>query len=431
MAPHQGMATYDVAALLLVLAAGVGLINDRWFHAPRNIALLIGAMAAASLVLLLDGVRLEGPMAEYWGARMQRANLSGVLLDGVLALLLFASTLHVNPRELRDRAWPVLTLATLGVVVASGLFGVGLYGLTWLVGAPIPLVWCIVVGTILAPTDAVVVENLLRRVSMPAPLRGMIAGESLFNDGAAVVLFLAALAIAAGDVSQVGHGRLMLKIAEEVLGGGLLGWSAGFAAVALSRGLKDRTLELTISLALALGTYRIAAGIGVSGPIAVVAAGLAWRHAPRRLRGRDQHHEQVASSWGVIDDLLNTWLFLLMGFQILTVRPGSLGFVLLPMVFLLAVVARAMSVGIPIALSRMPAADKGRGIAVLSWTGLRGGISIALALTLPENEFHERLLTISYAVVIMTIVIQGLTVPRLLRVLYPPPGRKEPPDDSG
>ena len=355
----------------------------------------------------------------------------GMATYDVAALLLFASTLHVNPRELRDRALPVLTLATLGVVVASGLFGVGLYGLTWLVGAPIPLVWCIVVGTILAPTDAVVVENLLRRIPMPAALRGMIAGESLFNDGAAVVLFLAALAIAAGDVSQVGHGRLMLKIAEEVLGGGLLGWSAGFAAVALSRGLKDRTLELTISLALALGTYRIAAGIGVSGPIAVVAAGLAWRHAPRRLRGRDQHHEQVASSWGVIDDLLNTWLFLLMGFQILTVRPGSLGVVLLPMVFLLAVVARAMSVGIPIALSRMPAADKGRGIAVLSWTGLRGGISIALALTLPENEFHERLLTISYAVVIMTIVIQGLTVPRLLRVLYPPPARKEPPDDTG
>jgi CPA1 family monovalent cation:H+ antiporter len=162
-----------------------------------------------------------------------------------------------------------------------------------------------------------------------------------------------------------------------------------------------------------------------------VAAGLAWRHAPRRLRGRDQEHGPVASSWGVIDDLLNTWLFLLMGFQILTVRPGSLGVVLLPMVFLLAVVARAMSVGIPIALSRMPAADKGRGIAVLSWTGLRGGISIALALTLPENEFHERLLTISYAVVIMTIVIQGLTVPRLLRVLYPPPARKEPPDDTG
>jgi CPA1 family monovalent cation:H+ antiporter len=425
------LSPYDVGALLLVLAAGIGLVNDRWFHAPRNIALLIGSMAAATLVLLVDGIRLDGPMADYWSARMHKANLSGVLLDGVLALLLFASTMHVNPRELRDRDWSVLMLATLGVVVASAIFGGGLYFLTWLAGAPIPLVWCIVVGTILAPTDAVVVENLLRRVRMPAELRGMITGESLFNDGAAVVLFLAALALAAGDGSQVGHGRLTLKIAEEVLGGGLLGWSAGFAAVALSRGLKDRTLELTISLALALGTYRIAAGIGVSGPIAVVAAGLAWRHAPRRLRGRDPQQEQVAASWGVIDDLLNTWLFLLMGFQVLTVRPGSLGYVLLPLVFLLAVLARALSVGIPVALSRMPAADKGRGIAVLSWTGLRGGISIALALTLPDNAYHERLLTICYAVVIMTIVIQGLTVPRLLRVLYPPPGRKEAPDDTG
>ena len=430
-APHGlALGTYDVAAVLLVLAAAIGLINDRWFGVPRNIALLIGAMITAALVLLADGVRLDGPVAAYWSERMHRANLSAVLLDGVLALLLFASTLHVNPRELRDRAWPVLTLATLGVIVASVIFGVGLYGLTWLIGAPIPLIWCLVAGIILAPTDAVVVENLLRHVRMPAALRGMITGESLFNDGAAVVLFLTALAIAAGEPDRYGHGRLVLKIAEEVVGGGLLGWAAGFAAVAMSRRLRDRTLELTISLALALGTYRIAASIGVSGPIAVVAAGLAWRHAPRRLRGRDHQHEQIASSWAVIDDLLNTWLFLLMGFQILTVRPGSTGFLLLPLVFGLAVIARALSVGIPMAAARLPPRDSLRGVAVLSWTGLRGGISIALALTLPDNPYHEKLLTICYAVVIMTIVIQGLTVPRLLRALYPPQAGAEPPPDT-
>lgn len=420
------MSAYDLAAILLFLAAAIGLINDRWFGAPRNIAVLIGALLTATLVLLSDDVRTDGPVAAFWRERMQRAKLPTVLLEGVLALLLFASALHVNPRDLRDRAWSVLTLATLGVIVASAVFGLGLYGLTSLVGHPIPLIWCLVLGTILAPTDAVVVESLLRPIRMPDALRAMISGESLFNDGAAVVLFLTALAIAAGQEGQIGHGRLMLKIAEEVLGGGLMGWSAGFAAVALSRKLKDRTLELTISLALALGTFRLAAHIGVSGPIAVVAAGLAWRHAPRRLRGRNEGHEQVATSWGVIDDLLNTWLFLLMGFQVLTVRPGSYSLTLLPLVFLLAVLARAASVGIPLAATRMAARDKARGVAVLTWTGLRGGISIALALTLPVGPYHEHLLAIAYAVVITTIVIQGLTVSRLLHALYPPP----PPDSA-
>lgn len=219
----ETLSTFDVGAFLLLLAAGIGLVNDRWIGLPRNIALLLGAILVAAVVMLADLVRPDGPVVDLWRERLTRAHLSSVLLDGVLALLLFASTLHINPRDLRDRAWSVLTLATLGVVVSTAFFGLGLHWIAGVLGQPIPLIWCLVLGAVLAPTDAVVVEGLLRRARLPAALRGMISGESLFNDGAAVVLFLATLAFAAGDPDVVGHGRLALAITWEALGGAALG----------------------------------------------------------------------------------------------------------------------------------------------------------------------------------------------------------------
>lgn len=201
------------------------------------------------------------------------------------------------------------------------------------------------------------------------------------------------------------------------MGGGLIGWLAGLAATTLSRGLGDCGVELTLTLALALGSYRLADSLGVSGPIAVVAAGLVWR---QRAMAGHAGEERIAISWGVIDDLLNTWLFLLIGFQVLTIRAGLEAIMMLPLIFLLATAARAISVSLPVLMTRMAGRDKPRGIAVLTWTGLRGSISVALALTLRDGPHREILTTIAYATVLMSILIQGLSVPWLLRRLYPP-----------
>lgn len=410
-----------MGAVLLALAAAIGIANDRWVRIPRNIALLLGALLAAALFMVVDSLRGAHATGELWRARLDAADLPQVLLDGVLALLLFASALHVNPRDLRERFWPVAFLATAGVVASAVLFGAGLFALTWLVGQPIPLAWCCVAGALLAPTDAVVVEDLLRRIAVPARLRAVITGESLFNDGAAVVVFLAALAIAGGQPGLIGRGHLLLLIAAEVVGGGVLGWCAGWLAARLVRRVGDRGLELTLSLALALGTYRLAAACAVSAPIAVVAAGLAFASLARRQASDDHAAPPAAASWATIDDLLNTFLFLLMGFQIIAVRPGAELFVLLPFLFALSLGARAVSVALPVRFLGRGRGHMARGIALLSWTGLRGGISVALALTLPATPWREQLLGIAYAVVIMTIVVQGLTAPRVLRLLYGDP----------
>lgn len=410
---------FDLAAILLGLAAAIGIVNDRWIRIPRNIALLLGALLTAGLFMAIDALRGAEATGELWRERLDAANLPRVLLDGVLALLLFASALHVEPRDLRERAWPVALLATAGVIGAAVLFGLGLFALCWLVGQPIPLAWCCVAGALLAPTDAVVVEDLLRRVHIPARLRAVITGESLFNDGAAVVVFFGALAIAQGDTGLIGRGHLLVLIVMEVVGGSLLGAVAGWLAARLVRRVHDRGLELTLSLALALGTYRLAAGCAVSAPIAVVAAGLVFASLCRR--GRTEQHVPAAASWATIDDLLNTFLFLLMGVQIIAVRPGVTLFLLLPFLFALSLGSRALSVALPVRLLGRGRGNLARGVALLSWTGLRGGISVALALTLPEMAWRDQLLGIAYAVVIMTIVIQGLTTPAVLRLLYPEP----------
>ena len=408
------MSTFDAAALVLVLAAVIGLINDRWIGIPRNIALLLGALAVAGTAFLSAKLLGHDSAIMMWRDRLDQANLSGVLLQGVLALLWFAGSLHVDVGELRARAWTIASLATLGVIAATVLFGLGFYLMSRLVGLDVPLVWCAILGALVAPTDAVVVEALLRPIRVPGELRAILSGESLFNDGAAVVVFLSLLAIAAGEHKVIGSGYLAAKIAAEVLGGGALGWIAGLAAALSCRRVSDRSLELTVTLALALASYRIAVALGVSGPIAVVTAGLAWAQAARR----SDRHGQVATSWSVIDDLLNTLLFILMGFQFLAVPLTPTVLLLLPIVFALSLATRALSVAPAILTLRMPLQGKLRGVGLLTWSGLRGGISIALALTLPETPWRDLVLAIGYAVVIMTIVIQGLSIAPVLGVLY-------------
>ncbi len=312
-----------------------------------------------------------------------------------------------------------MLLATVSVILSTAIFGYGMWAMLGF-GATVPLVWCFVLGAILAPTDAVVVENLLRRAGLPENLRAAIVGESLFNDGAGVVLFLLALGVTQGDTIHLGHGHVLLALLREIAGGALLGIVAGWLVALLLRRIDDDGLQLLISLALVLGCYRLAILADLSGPIAVVAAGLCLGSPSPQFGMSAATRAVLIGFWSPLNQILNTMLFLLMGLQImsLVVTPIEL----VPIVFAipLAIVSRLVSVAVPVALTGDKVHEKWRATIILTWAGLRGGISIALAMTLPDSPWRTQLLVVTYAVVIFTIVVQGLTFSRVLRTAYGP-----------
>ncbi len=412
------MSTFDMASLVFVFAALIGIVNERYFRWPRVITLLICALAASLVIMAIGRYFTSFNLEQRAENRIEGAHLPRILLDGVLALLLFAASLHVNLRELKSQAWAVFGLATVGVMVATVLLAFGIFGAFRLSGSAIPLAWCFVLGAVLAPTDAVAVEGLLKRVRLPGSLRALVSGEALFNDGTAVILFFAALAAAQGETGVVGHGHIMLSLLVEGAAGAALGVIAGYLAHLAMRRIRDENLVLTISLALALSTYRLAVAFGVSGPIAVVVSGIVLANQPAENFALADLRAKLVAFWSLVDDLLNTWLFILMGFEILTIDASRAVILPLLLAIPLAFAARLISVCALVPLLPRGSPQKMRAIAALTWLGLRGGISIALVLTLPPTPYQAGLSAVCYGVVIFTIVVQGLLTPRVLDALY-------------
>lgn len=407
----------NLVAILLVFAAVVATVNHRLIGLPRAIALLLGSLLASAFIALIDPY--TAPDLSRWVRGMLGdAGLPQLLLNIVLGLLLFAASLHVDLTELRRQKWAVLVLATASVIIATFVFGIGIWAMFQLAGSPVTLGWCMVLGAVLAPTDAVVVDLLLRRAALPSALKTAIAGESLLNDGAGVVLFQILLRTAQGEPGLVGHGRIAMTIALEAFGGGALGCVTGYVAAWLMHWVNEPGLRLMISLALVTGTYRLADTLGVSGPTAVVACGLVLLiQAPRDAEGRALIDE-VTAFWNVIDELLNAMLFVLIGFEMFAVNFAR--FVILPVVtsLPLALLSRLIGVVLPVLVLRGGGPRQRRTIALLTWAGLRGGVSIALALSLPPNPYRGRMIVVCYAVVVTSMLVQGLTMQRAIRWLY-------------
>ncbi len=410
--------SFDLGSLLFVLAAVIGLVNERFGRLPRPIALLVGALLVSFGLMAVSHFMPHADLAGRSEQRIAGADLPAVLLDGVLAFLLFATSLTTDARSLRQRARPIFLLATLGVAIAMVLFGFGIQAVLSVAGFEVPLAWCLVLGAILAPTDAIAVEQLLAHVPMPAEIRDLISGESLFNDGAAVVFFFAALGAATGEGNVLGRGHLILELVIGGGGGVLLGFVTGWLARQAMRRVTEDHLVVTISLALVLGSYRLAALFDVSGPITVVVAGLTLYHWRSALDSHATWRGRIHGFWSMADEIINTLLFMLMGFEILQIPLGAAGFFPLLAAIPLALAVRFVSVAVPTALSPPRETDAGRAVGVLTWTGLRGGISIALVLALPASPYRETLTAICYAVVIFSVIVQGLTTPAVVRLLY-------------
>ena len=407
------MNALQIAAMLIVFAGGFGAVNYLFFRLPPAIGILVVALLASLAVMGLEAVFPFLNIAEAVTAFVAEIEFSTALMEGMLGLLLFAGALHVNVENLRTQGWVIALMATLGVALSTVIVGFGFHWLT-----AMPLLVALVFGALISPTDPVAVIGVLRQAKLPKSLETKIAGESLFNDGVGYVVFLllAGLAFPATgthiDPTISGVARFFLR---EALGGAILGAVLGWLVFQLMKRIDDYPLEILLSLGLAFGGYELAVALHVSGPIMAVVAGLFIGNTGVRYGMSDETRRHLNVFWTLIDEMLNAVLFLLIGVEIfaitfnwdtMTTGLAAIG---------LALAGRLVAVAVPIAVLS-PFRDHSKGVVtIMTWGGLKGGISVALALSLPDSEWKAEILTATYIVVLFSIIVQGLTVASLAR----------------
>jgi len=410
------------AGIIITLAAIFAYANERWLQFPETIGLMVVAML---ITLLLVLVGLFNPrMVELAREFVEQIDFNATLMHGMLGFLLFAGALHVKLDDLAEQKWVVTITATIGVIGSTLLVGILTHYILSALGISMAWPVCLLFGALISPTDPISVLGIMKKIGAPKSLATKISGESLFNDGVGVVVFLVVLDAASG-ASDVSVGQIGWLMLQEVGGGVLLGFLLGGIAFYLHRTVESVHVELLISLAVVAGGYPLALALHCSGPIAMVVAGLLIGNPGRRHAMGESVRAQVDTLWEMIDEILNAILFVLLGLEVIVLawRQEFLlaGLIMIPVVLF----ARFVTVGAAVTTLRRFRVFSPRVIRILTWGGLRGGISVALALSIPmtieamdqTTTFPARnlILVMTYVVVVFSIVVQGLTIGPYIR----------------
>lgn len=406
------MTPLQSVAVLLSFAAIGGYINHRILHLPSAIGTTV--TSAGFAVLLLIGGHMGWLPLDHLSAVVHNFDLQGVFLHGILSLMLFAGALFVDASALRKWAAPIASLATLGVVVSMTVTGGALWLFAHALSFPIPFIWCLAFGALIAPTDPIAALAIVRQLRAPKAMEVKLVGESLFNDGTGVLLFLVVLGIIAmPEAAPAGEwGTLLATAVWEPIGGLLVGVVLGSVVLRALSKVDHYPLEVLLTLALATGSYGLAEALHGSAPIAAVVAGLMIGTKGRNHVMSDRTREHLDTFWETLDELLNAALFALMGLELLTMPLGVREVALGVLAWACVMAGRLAGVVLPLLPFRRRSA---RGtIPVLTWGGLRGGISLALALSLPTSPYTQTLVAITFVVVMISAIGQGLTLGKVV-----------------
>lgn len=408
---------FQGAGALFAIVAIFGVINLKYLRRlqlPDTLGItLTGLMASAVLTLVSHWYPQT---AVYAKTLVHEINFSEVVFHGLLSLLLFAGALHVNFSRLREHKAAVLALSTVGVLISTALLGLGFYGVTVLFGYEVPLLWCFVFGALISPTDPIAVLAVLKKAGAAPAVESKITGEALFNDGTAVVAFLTLVGLASG-ATEFSASAVSATLAREVFGALGLGLVVGYGACYMLRDIDSYPVEILVTLALATGGYSLAELIHVSAPLAVVIMGLVVGNHGATRSMSEKTREHLFQFWELLDELLNLILFGLIGLEVIALAFKLsdiwVGLATIPV----ALLARAVSVAIPMTVLRRFRELSPHSIKVMTWGGLRGGISIALALSLPEFPGREMVIGVTYLVVVFSLLVQATTLGMLVRRL--------------
>jgi CPA1 family monovalent cation:H+ antiporter len=414
------MRPFDIAAILLFVAAACGYINYRFLRLPATSGTLAVALVSSVVVMAADRVVPALNARAIVAVFIRDIDFNAVLMNGMLSFLLFAGALHVDVRALARNTGTITALSTVGVALSTALTGAFAWAIFRVFAFDVPWIHCFLFGALISPTDPIAVIGVLRELGAPSSLEAQIAGESLFNDGVGVVVFVALASIAgfrsaADAAAGTDAGALAMFVMREVGGGIVLGLGMGYVAYHALKRIDEYSLELLVTLALVMAVYSLSFRFAVSGPIAVVVSGLLIGNVGRQFAMSVRTREHVDAFWQMIDEVLNAILFLLIGLEVLALTPRAAGAAAALAIVPAVLLARLIAVAVPVTVLSLRRSFHRGVIPILTWSGLRGGLSVAMALSLPQFRARELLMECTYAIVVFTILVQGLTLRPLLR----------------
>lgn len=409
------MELYNTISLLLVVAALFGYLNHRFLRLPSTIGLMVLALVSSLLAVGLGWLGVSWVVAA--SELLRRIDFHTLLMQVMLSFLLFAGAIHVDVRALGAQRGAVAALASGGMLLSTALVATAMYVIMPLCGVPIEFIYCLLFGALISPTDPIAVLGILKNARIAKSLEIKIVGESLFNDGIAVVVFVSLFQIALYGARQATVDVIGLLFLREAVGGILLGVALGYTTFWALRTIDNYQVEVLITLALVMGGTALATTLHTSGPLAMVVAGLIVGDKGRSLGMSDLTREYLDKFWEMVDEILNAVLFVLIGLEVLILHINRTTLLLGIIAIGVVLLARLASVALPLSLLRRWYHFDRPTLRILTWGGLRGGISVALALSLPETMPRDLLVGITYVVVAFSIIVQGLTVGPLVKRL--------------
>jgi CPA1 family monovalent cation:H+ antiporter len=401
------MDLFHLFSILIVLSAGFAYINFRYLKLPNAIGLMLVSLLFSFLILILG--HYFPTFKESVALKMDTINFSEILLEGMLSFMLFAGAIHIKFKDLNNEKLSILLFSTISVLISTFIIGFASYYLLTFIGTDVKLIHAMLFGALISPTDPIAVLSILKSAGVSKSLETKIAGESLFNDGVAVVVFITILKLAQPG-ANLEVSSILLLFGQEAVGGLLLGLAVGYLGYKLIASIDHYQVEVLITLAVVMGGYTFAHYIHVSGPLAMVAAGLIIGNQGKKLGMSDVTAEYIDKFWELIDEILNAVLFVLIGLELLIIQTNQKIVLASIILLFLTLVTRYISVYIPSIAVRLKERITQKTLLILTWGGLRGGISIALALSIAP-EFHKDIwVTITYVIVCFSILVQGMTI---------------------
>jgi len=406
------MDVFEMIAVLLTLAALLSYINHRWLKMPPTIALMLGSFAISLILVALGTLPLQIGHHIQDAARdlVEDMHFGEIMMDGMLGLLLFAGSLHVQFNDLAEHKWQIGTYAIVGTIASTFLVAGFIFGLSSVLSLGVPWIYCLLFGALISPTDPIAVLGIMKRVGASRSLETKISGESLFNDGIGVVVFISVKRVAEGHPASIAATAELFLI--EAVGGILFGLLLGYLAYRIIKSIDDYNVEILVTLALVVGGYALAHRLHTSGPLAMVAAGLLIGNTGRRFGMSQITRQHLDMFWELIDQILNAILFVMIGLEVLVLSGNGMYMLASLLAVPLVLLGRMLTVGAGV---MAVGTGRFRTVGIMTWGGLRGGISVALALSIKDAPCRELIVTMTYVVVAFAVLVQGLTIGKLIK----------------